>query len=242
MKQAFLYVFIILLLAACNSEPKKAIQKSNKAKNDSIQIIKKPYKNSTKTEYEIPVFRGTQMKHGIQKRYYLHGSLYSAIPYDHGQKHGTAYTYYQAGEGVKPKVWKEQPYVNNMLHGICKRYHQDGTLQAEYEYNEGLPAIGLKEYSQSGKPLKQPTLIVTKSRVSDGFYITARLSNKSENVDYLMGELKEGKYIPKGLKPLQVKKGLGEVVVRKTTGRVTITAVHTTRYRNKSLITKTINL
>jgi hypothetical protein len=61
-------------------------------------------------------------------------------------------------------------------------------------------------------------------------------------VDYFIGNLVEGKYLPKGLKGLQVKNGLGEVMVGTSEKSVTITAVFTTRYRNKCLLSKTIKL
>ncbi len=243
MKQVlFCLTVLSFIIVSCSSESKKTNPKSDQTQNDSIQVIEKPYKNSTKTEYEIPVLKGSTMKHGIQKRYYLGGSLYSTIPYDHGLKQGTACTYYQAAPGNEPQVWKEQPYVHNQLSGICKRFHRDGTLQAEYEYKDGLPAVGLKEYSESGKPLSQPSLVVTKSKVNNGYYITARLTDNLEKADYYFGDLKHGKYLPKNLKAMQVKQGLGEIVVYKESGSVTITAVYSTRYRNRGLVSKTIKL
>ena len=100
----------------------------------------------------------------------------------------------------------------------------------------------MKEYSESGKPVNLPDLLLTKSRIADGYFISARLTNNSQKVDYYIGNLIEGKYLPEGLKGLQVKKGLGEIVVPNTTKSITITAVYITRFRNKCIISKTINL
>ncbi|NQU52000.1 MAG: hypothetical protein HQ522_05630 [Bacteroidetes bacterium] len=236
-------IFGIVLFSGCNTATKNEASEKDKVSVDSIQIITKSFPNSPKViEYEIPVLRGTIKKHGIQKRYYLLGSLYSRIPYVNGKREGTAFTYYPAAKGVKPVVWKEQPYINNVLHGICKRYHKNGMLQSEYEYKNGNPGIGMKEFSQSGKPKKQPYLILTKYKVATGYYITAQLSNNFEKVAFFMGKLDKGKYLPKGLKELQVKRGLGEIVVKSSTTSITITAVYATRYGNKCLISKTINL
>lgn len=235
-------ILILLVLASCTTQPKKQLTETS-AEPDSIQIIQKPYKNTVDLiEYEIPVFRGTSMKHGVQKRFYRHGSLYSEIPYSHGLKEGVAYTYYPAAEGVKPTVWKEQAYQKNMLNGFCKRYHKDGSLQAEYEYKNGNPAVGLKEYTQNGKAIKLPTLIVTANRVATGYYISARLSNNEKKVDYFIGNLIEGKYLPDGLKGLQVKNGLGEIIIDASKTKVTVTAFYMSRYRNRCLISKTITL
>ena len=243
MKQVIFSVFALLfLIAACTTQPKKQEAGLASAEADSIQLIKKPYKNSDAIEYEIPVLRGTSMKHGIQKRFYSNGSLYSAIPYNHGLKVGTAYTYYLAAEGVKPSVWKEQFYKKNKLDGICKRYHENGMLQAEYEYKEGNPGLGIKEFTKSGKAIKQPTLIVSANRTATGYYVNASLSKKTTNVDYFIGDLVEGKYLSKGLKGLQVKNGLGEVIVAASKKKVTVTAVFSTRYRNKCVVSKTISL
>lgn len=243
MKQAIIFVLgLFFLMAACTTQPKKQKAGLTSAEPDSIQIIQKPYKNSNVIEYEFPILIGTSMKHGIQKRFYTTGSLYSKIPYNHGLKEGTAYTYYRAVAGVKPSVWKEQTYANNELDGVCKRYHEDGALQAEYEYKGGRPALGLKEYTKSGKPIIQPTLIVSANRTASGYYVSARLSKKTKNIDFFIGELDDAKYMPKGLKGLQVKNGLGEIIVEASSKTVTITAVFSTRYRNKCLVSKTISL
>lgn len=237
-------ICVLALLISCTNSTKKAnVEEVAKTAKDSITVVKKPYKDKDDLiEYEIPVRTGTGIKHGIQKRFYRHGSLYSSIPYVNGKRKGTAYTYYSVAAGAKPIVWKEQNYINNKLEGVCKRYHQNGTLQAEYEYKNGNPGIDLKEYSQSGKAIKQPSLILSSNRTATGYYVTARLSNNKEKVNYFAGNLIEGKYLPEGLKGLQVKKGLGEIIVDASKKKVTITAVYTSRYRNKCLVSKTISL
>jgi len=237
-----LVLLALILCLGCNHS-KNRPGKSSDVKNekDSISIITKPYKNSRNvTEYEIPVLKGTNIQHGIQKRYYLHGSIYSEIPYVQGKREGIAKTYYPAAKDAKPAVWKEQPYENNELNGICRRYHRNGALQAEYEYKNGLPAVGLKEYTISGKPVKLPGLILSKNDAGVYYYVTARLSNNEKNVDYYIGDLVDGKYLPENLKGLQVKNGVGEILLPLNTKKVTITAEMYTEYRNKYLVSKTI--
>ncbi|MBN1986558.1 MAG: hypothetical protein JW761_09660 [Prolixibacteraceae bacterium] len=240
MKPKFIIPFLLsFMLFNCNQPQKETIKKDSVP--DGISVIKKPYKNSPNViEYEIPVVKGTDIKHGIQKRYYQHGSLYSEIPYLAGKRNGIAYTYYPVTGNAEPVVWKEQPYKDNQLDGICKRYHSDGKLQAEYEYKNGLPATGLKEFYQSGNPVKLPGLILNKTRTANHYYVTARLSDGTKNVDYFIGDLVEGKYLPENLKALQVVNGEGEILVPLTTKKITITAVTFTDYQNRHIVSKSI--
>ena len=237
-----LLIAVILFIGCNNSKNKQNDTNALKSEKDSITIIIKPYENSRNvTEYEIPVLRGTNIRHGIQKRYYLHGSVYSEIPYIRGKREGVAKTYYPAATNKNPAVWKEQPYENNELNGVCHRYHRNGKLQAEYEYKDGLPAIGLKEYSTTGKPEKLPSLILAKNNAGVYYYVTARMSNHEKKVDYFIGDLIEGKYLPEKLKGLQVKNGVGEILLPLETKKATITAVMYTDYRNQYIVSKSIS-
>ncbi|VAW14347.1 hypothetical protein MNBD_BACTEROID01-1502 [hydrothermal vent metagenome] len=243
--QIILLIFLpFIILPSCFNQSAKKVS-DEKAVGDSILVIQKVFANSPdKIEYEIPVLKGTKLRHGVQKRYYLHGSLYSKISYKRNKRAGMAYTYYKAYNGKKPVVWKEQSYKNGLLDGVCRRYHKDGKLQAVYEYSKGLPAIGLKEYSQSGKELKQPTLILKKNETGGNILITARMSNNTKRVVYYRGNLAGGKYVTKNLKKLPVNNGVGEIMVPFTTNEksITIIAETTTRYLNKYYTAATIQL
>jgi antitoxin component YwqK of YwqJK toxin-antitoxin module len=239
----FLILFFIAVLSGCSNHKSEKVVVNTKSEVDSIEIIKKPFKNSPNViEFEIPVFKGTNTRHGVQKRYYQHGSLYSRIPYINGKREGIAYTYYPALKGTEPEVWKEQPYINDTLNGMCRRYFKDGTLQAEYEYKCGLPAIDLKEFNEYGKPAKLPELVLSKNKAGKDFLISVRLSNNSKNVNYFIGNLIDGKYLPEGLKGLQVRDGVGEILVPAGTKSITITAVYLTSYQNRYIVSKTIAL
>ncbi|HYQ57734.1 MAG TPA: hypothetical protein VEP89_10345 [Draconibacterium sp.] len=244
MRQVLLgFITIVLFAGSCTPNKQKNEQDTaTQVEDDGIQVIKRFFRNSDRIEYEIPVVKGTTIKHGVQKRYYLYGSLYSIIPYVAGKKQGVAYTYYQAALDKEPQVWKEQPYEDDQLNGTCKRYHRDGTLQAEYEYKEGLRAVGLKEFSESGKAIIQPDLLLSKHKIPAGYLIVARLSDDDKNADYYIGELVEGKYMPKNMKGLQNRNGVSETVVKETSGTVTITAEYSTRYRNRGVVSAQIDL
>ncbi|MDX9882724.1 MAG: hypothetical protein RBS73_11725 [Prolixibacteraceae bacterium] len=245
MKRILIFCPLLFVFHACvNQEVKRdGHTAKEKTREDSIMVIEKPFSdNPAKIEYRIPVLKGTNLRHGIQKRYYPHGSLYSEIPYIRNERNGVAYTYYKAYKGEKPAVWKEQRYVNGKLNGICKRYYQDGKIQAEYEYKDGMPAVGLKEYSESGKLLKQPGLSVQSSSTERYYYVTACLSKPVHEETYYIGELEEGRFMPPNLKKIQERNGVGEVLIPKDVSKVTVVATFYTSLSNECILSKTISL
>lgn len=236
------YLVFVLFLTSCFSEKKKQVAKSTN-NNDSTLIVKKPFKNDPKKiEYEISVLKGTNKRHGFQKRYYPHGSIYSKIFYLNNKREGIAKTYYQAFKSAKPQVWKVQPYKNGKLNGTCRRYHKNGKLQAEYDYKLGLASVGLKEYTNKGVELKQPKLQLSKREKNGFIEITAKMSNKTRRVKYYTGMLVEGKYLSKNMNEIEVKNGIGKLQIpvnaHKRSER--ITAVLSTRYYNKLIVSSVI--
>ncbi len=248
MKQTFfiLIAATILFLSSCFTD--NASKKSGNAavENDSIIYVKKPFAdNPDKTEFIISVLKeSNNVRHGIQKRFYRHGSLYSKTPFKNGVREGVTKTYYPVYKKEKPKLWKEQPYVNGKLNGICTRYHKNGQLQSEYEYKNGLPAIGLKEYSTTGKMLKQPELQLSAFTGKQYHEVTAKMSNNTKKVKFYLGELVEGRHLSPNAKELVVEKGEAKafISVTATQKSATITAVMVTRYGNRLITAKTVKL
>jgi hypothetical protein len=244
MKSIFILAIFVVLFSSCNNPSGKKVENQEGA-NDSIQIVKKPFKTDpSKIEYHIPILKGTQLRQGVQKRFYADGGLYSKIPFTRNVRNGIAYTYYKTYGKGKPAVWKEQVYVDGKLNGVCKRYHEDGKLQAEYSYKAGFPAVGLKEFSKSGKEVKHPSLILTKKNVDGYIQIKARMSNNSKKVKMYTGVLIEGKYVSNNKKELDLKNGVGEILIPATTTKKSITVIATmsTKYHNQLRIAKTIAL
>jgi antitoxin component YwqK of YwqJK toxin-antitoxin module len=242
LKKITFYLVLITFLSSCfTSGTKKTAEKTDD--NDSIIVVKKTFKtNPKKIEYEISILKGTNKRHGLQKRFYPHGSLYSEIDYLMNKRVGVAKTYYQAFGGKKPQVWKEQPYTNGKLDGTCRRYHKNGQLQAEYVYKMGLPGLGLKEFTNKGVPVKQPKLILSSKKKKGFIEITAKMSNKAKKVKYFAGFLVDGKYVSKNMKELEVKNGVGRLLIPITATKrfENITAVASTRFYNKLIVTGTI--
>ena len=191
---------------------------SGETKNADGTIIKTKHFNNDPNgpiEWKVSVKvkeDGSTIRHGLSTRYSKNGKVYEKINYVDNKKHGLRLTYHSTG-----KVWKEQSYVNGKLDGLCKRYDRDGNLAAEYSYKSGLPAVGLKEYTNLGKEREQPTLKVTKvNEIATANRYVLKLSLAGENlkriksVEYYMGDLIEGKYYHKNLtpaKPISGKKG-----------------------------------
>lgn len=240
-------IFLVsVLLNSCflvspKTEKPATITQSDHA-NDTIEIVRIPYAHKPKViEYEVSVLKGTKTMHGIKKRFYEHGSVYSETPYLNGKREGIAYTYYQEYKGGKPQVWKEQPYENNLLSGVCRRYHRNGKLQSEYEYGNGLPVPGIKVWKESGSEVKIPKLIVTKEVSGNIIRIKARMPNNTKKVKFYRGKMVGGKYISKEMKPISVNGGVGEMVLaRKDAKPVTIVAVLKTPYRNSYYLAETV--
>lgn len=244
MNKLILLLLLAFAMQSCFSEKKEKNQ--GQPTNDTITVIKKPFPNNPKKiEYEIPVLTGTQKRHGLQKRYYSHGSLYSEINYLHNKRVGVAKTYYPTYGKKAPQVWKLQPYINGKLDGMCKRFHKNGKLQAEYLYKKGLKSTVFKEYTNKGKPIKQPELIVKKTKRDGEWVLTMYMSNKSRSVQFLKGNLVEGKFLTANLEKIKPNsKGIAKTFVSTQSGlkHVTITAVMSTRYRNKYIVSKTIKI
>ena len=115
----------IAMVSCFNQTERKEPTGQESSLNDTTEVVQVPFKNSpSKIEYEVSVKKGTKVMHGIRKRFYPHGSVYSEINYKNGKRNGLAYTYYQAYGGDKPQVWKEQLYVNGQLDGTCRRFHK----------------------------------------------------------------------------------------------------------------------
>ena len=245
MKSIINFILILSVFISCSNPSTKKEDKQDNSENDSIQIVRNPFKNEpSKIEFEIPILKGTKLRHGVQKRFYTNGDLYSQIPFTRNVRNGIAYTYYQSFGNGEPMVWKEQPYINGKLDGVCKRYYEDGKLQAEYTYKNGLPALGLKEYSQSGKEINQPKLILSKKNVDGYIQINAKMSNNSKKVKMFTGVLVDGKYISDNKKEITVKNGMGEILIPASSNVKSVTVIATlfTKYYNTYYTAQTIYL
>ncbi|TKG94484.1 hypothetical protein EYV94_11065 [Puteibacter caeruleilacunae] len=235
----------IVAMVGCVSKSSKTAEDAEANANDTISIVTRKFANNPKkVEYEIPVITKSGKRHGVQKRYYAAGSLYSLTPYEFNIRQGVKKTFHPAYKGQTPVVWKEEPYVNGKRDGICKRYYKDGKLWAEYPYKKGLIGIGLVEYTNVGKVRKQPTIVLTKSTDGGFLKVKARMSNKTKQVEFFNGFLVEDKYMPEGMKKIQTKSGVGTMLIPTTNipNFVTVVAKVKTRDRHTLILKKTLKL
>lgn len=207
---SILLLFVLITTTACQflgSNGSKT--KSNGVQNSDGTIIKKKHFNNDPygpVEWKVSVKAeedGSTIRHGLSTRYSKNGKVYEKINYADNKKHGKRLTYHSTG-----KVWKEQSYVEGKLDGLCKRYDRNGKLSAEYTYKAGLPAVGLKEFTNLGKERIQPTIKIEKlDQIASANKYKLKLSLTGENlkriksVDFYMGDLIEGKYFHNNLNP-----------------------------------------
>ena len=196
-------------------------QAEKEVKNPDGTFIKKTHFNNdpnSPVEWELSLKvneAGETVRHGLNTRYSKTGKVYERINYVDNKKHGERLTYHTTG-----KVWKEQNYVNGNLHGDCKRYDRQGKLTAEYNYANGLVGVGLKEYTNLGVERKQPQLKIERiDQLKSGNKYLLRLSlagenvNRIKSVEYYLGDLVEGKYFHKNMKPAnRLSDKMGELV------------------------------
>ena len=221
MKNILLIATLILslIITGCQSSGNKK-ETTGSVKNDSTRIILKNYNDdpSSPVEWKIPMKMdkdGKFVKNGTSIRYSKSGKVYEKIPYVMGKKEGVRLTYHTTG-----KVYKEQPYKDNKLNGTCKRYDREGKITAEYPYRNGMPGIGLIEYTNLGKKRPVPYISIVKKDMikSSGRYVLelslkGNGADRIKSVQFYQGKLVEGKYFHKNLMPARkVSSKKGELV------------------------------
>ncbi len=213
-----LSIFLVLILISLSScqffGPEKKVVTKGQTNPDGIVVKKVHFDNDPhapvewKTTWKLQK-DGPALRHGLSTRYSKTGKVYETINYKDNKKEGLRTYYHQNG-----KVFKEYTYKNNKRDGISKRYDREGKLVAEYSYNGGLPGIGLKEYTNLGKERPAPVLNIKKVdniRTSGSYSIVCSLTGdgakRIKSVEYYQGELLDGKWQHKNLKPLKKSTG-----------------------------------
>lgn len=212
MKQiAILSLIVLISMSACQFfGPQKKVVSSGQAKNDSIIIKKKHFNDdpSSPVEWKVTMKKtpeGTYVKHGKSTRYSKSGKIYAELNYANNKKEGVSYSYHTNG-----KVYKEDYYAGNRLNGICKRYDRDGKLTAEIPYKNGLPGVGLVEYTNLGKVRPVPSISIQKVdniKASHTYKLVLSLrgdgADRIKSVEFYEGKLIEGKYFHRNLTPIK---------------------------------------
>lgn len=209
-KLVLLSAIVLMAFSSCQffGPDKKVIAKGEK-NPDGVVIKKRHFNNDPHApiEWKIsmkPSKEGKGIRHGKSIRYTKSGKVAEVINYVENKKEGKRLTYHSTG-----KVYKEQTYLNNKLDGVCKRYDRDGKIVAEYSYKGGLPAVGLKEYTNLGKERPAPVLSIQKVdniRTNNTYKVICSLSGdgakRIKSVEFYQGDLLEGRYQHRNLKGL----------------------------------------
>lgn len=190
---------------------RKIASKKNKPFKTEIHFNNDPHRPVKKLVTLMINDEGETIRQGESIRYTENGKVASQMNYMNNKREGKCFIYHSNG-----LVWKEQVYQNGKLNGLCKRFDRYGKLSAEYEYKQGMPGIGLKEYTNLEKLRKQPVLkiekidlIKTANKYILKFSLDGKGAKRYKQVKYYAGELAEGKYLPENM-----------IVAGKLTGKI----------------------
>jgi len=164
--------------------------------------------------------------------------------YKNDQQNGPATLYYSDGQ-----LYREMTYVNGRVDSIVKTYWPGGKLQAEVFFNKGEPAVGLKEYDENGMLIKQPTIVVKELdqlSLFNKIEIRISLSDKTKDVQFYKGELKEGKYLDAKTPLIFSRDGVASLYYtvpkgRATRERISIISRSRTKYGNTLVLHRVYN-
>jgi hypothetical protein len=165
--------------------------------------------------------------------------------YKNDQQNGPATLYYSDGQ-----LYREMTYVEGRVDSIVKTYWPGGKLQAEVFFNKGEPAIGLKEYDKNGIPVKHPTIAVKEVdqlSLFNKIELKISLSDKTREVEFYKGELKEGKYLYAKTPEIFSRDGVASLYYTVPKGRavrerISIISRSRTEYGNTLVLHRVYNL
>lgn len=153
--------------------------------------------------------------HGPSVSFYTDGTKNTEVSYVNGKKEGQEVKFYGTGE-----PYRERTYREGVIDGWEKRYYKNGQVMSEVFVRKGEYSNDLKEYNHDGRLIKTYPEIVFRmvhNRDYPGEVILqVNLSNKSKNVEFYRGKLKEGKYFSASdLQRLPGPKGTGEIALNR---------------------------
>ena len=131
---------LVMLSSACNTGNEKKAESASGPK-----IVKEFRDDGTLSSAKQVDSEG--YIHGVRVNYYEDGrTVHSKITYEHGRKHGPAEWYFKDGT-----VGERTYFYYGKRKGITRRYHDNGNLREEVEYDLGEEVPGSKkEYDLSG--------------------------------------------------------------------------------------------
>ena len=244
LKYFYLLGLTAFLFISCEPINNKTDDGPKVVRDKNGRIIEGPVKHyypNNKLKAKMYVKNGKLQ--GKAYKYYDDGkTLRSELIYEKGKLNGVQKKYYKSG-----KLYAEMEYKMGVKDGIVKKYRENGKLKSEAVYKNGFAGTGLEEYLVNGKlKTKYPKIMVRKIdhlSVDGSYKIQFYLSDKSKNVTFYLGKLKEGRFLHEGLKKQVAVNGVYTVTYYLRPGdfvmkELDIVAKKVTRLNNTYITTK----
>ena len=228
MIQKLLALILLISLSACDNSSSTSEKQQKGPKNGLIHTYNEDGSISASINYKEGI------RHGMAFDYYTDGKLRAEIDYVYGVKEGIAKWFHKNG-----KVFRSTEYLTDVREGFQKKYYEDGELMSEIEFHNNEPGIGLREFNKSGHERKAKVGFVfgEPTQLNDGsITMELRLSNKVKEVTLYQGELKDKKYLHKGLKEINKTANTGFVNIPKGKDDVVVIAKYKTRFKNYRVV------
>jgi len=191
-----LLFYCLIVISGCDLEPSQSEPNANIIRDKEGKIIEGEYTRYSKSGKVASVMNFKNKKlEGWAVKYYEDGvSKRSELNYSVGLLEGVQKRYYKSGA-----LYKEEMYAGDKRNGITKKYREGGELMSEAMFKDGFPGTDLKEYLTNGKLKKiYPEIVIEEEdnlRENGTYNIKVFLSDKSQKVEFYLGELDEGNYL-----------------------------------------------
>jgi len=147
MKKYIVFVWAVLLLAACNSTPEK--HKVGVLTLEDNQEVVTKYINGNPNIVRTFEEKDGARTYVYQKEYYEDGNLLKEGALKDGKRNGVWKSYYKDG-----KLWSEGEFVNGKMEGKTTSYHPNGQVRYSGEFKNGVKFGEWRFYDEDGKLLE----------------------------------------------------------------------------------------
>ncbi|MBS3764693.1 MAG: toxin-antitoxin system YwqK family antitoxin [Planctomycetes bacterium] len=121
------------------------LRKERPWENGKVEGVVKVYYSGGQIMAKVPYVHGKQ--EGVSKSFSEEGKLTQVVPYKKGKREGTMIQYWPK-TGKKKKV---VPCENGMVDGTARLFYEDGTLKAEMPFREDTLHGVEKRYDEDGE-------------------------------------------------------------------------------------------
>jgi hypothetical protein len=217
-----LLIFIAIGSITCSSDIEEYPPNANLILDEDGKIIEGEYTKFFEGGKVAAImhFKNRELN-GHSTKYYDDGvTKRSELEYSNGKLEGMQKRFYKSG-----KLYKEELYNAGKRDGLTKKYRENGNLMSEAIFKNGYEGTDLKEYLTDGELKKiYPKIIIkteNKLKANGTFIINVSISNKSEKVEYYLGQLDEGIFLSdKLVRQYNVTKGVLSFTINLQRGEI----------------------